>query len=239
MILNQGYVIKRKSLDRQVERYTMRLVEAREIESVLKLQSLVYDGLANKEILYKDTKLEMLEDLSQGGMIIGVFNSVEELISYRYISFPGHSKKNLGYDIHLDSSQLNKVVHLETTLVSPDYRGNRLQSLTLSKAIDLIEPMKMKHLLCTVSPYNIFSLYNIMNAGLSIKALKRKYGDGHDGVWRFILHKNINAEDALDRHFKQLKMDSIQEQKILIEKGYIGYNLIKESQMIQYAMQCS
>lgn len=239
MILNQGYVIKRKSLDRQVERYTMRLVEAKEIESVLKLQSLVYDGLANKEILYKDTKLEMLEDLSQGGMIIGVFNSVEELISYRYISFPGHSKKNLGYDIHLDSSQLNKVVHLETTLVSPDYRGNRLQSLTLSKAIDLIEPMKMKHLLCTVSPYNIFSLYNIMNAGLSIKALKRKYGDGHDGVWRFILHKNLNAEDALDRHFKQLKMDSIQEQKILIEKGYIGYNLIKESQMIQYAMQCS
>ncbi len=239
MILDQGYVIKRKSLDRQVERYTMRLVEAREIESVLKLQSLVYDGLANKEILYKDTKLEMLEDLSQGGMIIGVFNSVEELISYRYISFPGHSKKNLGYDIHLDSSQLNKVVHLETTLVSPDYRGNRLQSLTLSKAIDLIEPMKMKHLLCTVSPYNIFSLYNIMNAGLSIKALKRKYGDGHDGVWRFILHKNLNAEDALDRHFKQLKMDSIQEQKILIEKGYIGYNLIKESQMIQYAMQCS
>ncbi len=239
MILNQGYVIKRKSLDRQVERYTMRLVEAREIESVLKLQSLVYDGLANKEILYKDTKLEMLEDLSQGGMIIGVFNSVEELISYRYISFPGHSKKNLGYDIHLDSSQLNKVVHLETTLVSPDYRGNRLQSLTLSKAIDLIEPMKMKHLLCTVSPYNIFSLYIIMNAGLSIKALKRKYGDGNDGVWRFILHKNLNAEDALDRHFKQLKMDSIQEQKILIEKGYIGYNLIKESQMIQYAMQCS
>lgn len=239
MILNQGYVIKRKSLDRQVERYTMRLVEAREIESVLKLQSLVYDGLANKEILYKDTKLEMLEDLSQGGMIIGVFNSVEELISYRYISFPGHSKKNLGYDIHLDSSQLNKVVHLETTLVSPDYRGNRLQSLTLSKAIDLIEPMKMKHLLCTVSPYNIFSLYNIMNAGLSIKALKRKYGDGHDGVWRFILHKNLNAEDALDRHFKQLKMDSIQEQKILIEKGYIGYNLIKESHMIQYALQCS
>ncbi len=78
-----------------------------------------------------------------------------------------------------------------------------------------------------------------MNAGLSIKALKRKYGDGHDGVWRFILHKNLNAEDALDRHFKQLKMDSIQEQKILIEKGYIGYNLIKESQMIQYAMQCS
>ena len=239
MILNQGYVIKRKSLDRQVERYTVRLVEASEIESVLKLQSLVYDGLTNKEILYKDTKFEMLEDINQGGMIIGVFNSVDELISYRYISFPGQSKKNLGYDIHLDASQLSKVVHLETTLVSPDYRGNRLQSLTLSKAIELIEPMKMKHLLCTVSPYNIFSLYNIMNAGLSIKALKKKYGDGHDGMWRFILHKNLNVEDALDAQFKQLKMDSIQEQKILIEKGYIGYNLIKESQMIQYAMQCS
>ena len=217
----------------------MRLVEQHEIDSVMKLQRIVYDGLPIKEVLYRDKKKEMLEDLHEGAVIIGVYNSNETLISYRYISFPGRSKKNLGHDIHLDPMQLDKVVHLETTLVSPDYRGNRLQSLTLAKAIELIEPMKMKHLLCTVSPYNLFSLYNIMHAGLSIKALKKKYGEEQDGMWRFILHKNLNEDDALETQFKQLKMDQIQEQKILIEKGYVGYNLIKESQMIQYALQCS
>lgn len=240
MILNQGYLVKRKSNARHVESYTMRLVEPREINVVVNLQNLVYEGLPNKEVLYKDSKSEMLEDLYNGAKIIGVFNSVDELISYRYISFPRNSSKNLGRDIALNLSELDKVVHLETTLVDPMYRGNRLQSLTLEKAIEIIEPMDMKHILCTVSPYNLFSLFNIMSAGLNIKALKKKYGLEYDnGMWRFILHKDLsmNLGGCFD-DTKLLKMDLIHEQKKLIEDGYIGYNIVKESQMIQYSLSC-
>ncbi|GAB6107581.1 hypothetical protein [Fusibacter bizertensis] len=238
MILNQGYLIKRKSSARHVESYTMRLVDATEINEVMDLQHKVYEGLPNKQVLYKDTKFEMLDDLNNGAMIIGVYNSEERLISYRYISFPGYSKKNLGKDIHLDISELDKVVHLETTLVSPDYRGNRLQSLTLAKAIELIEPLDMKHLICTVSPYNLFSLYNIMSAGLNIKALKRKYAsEDLDGMWRFILHKDMSKSFSVEHsELKMLKMDRIFEQRELIDKGYVGYNLIRDSQMIQYSL---
>jgi hypothetical protein len=238
MILNQGYLVKRKTSTRQVEPYTMRLVEAKEIDSVMHLQHQVYEGLPNKQVLYKDTKFEMLDDLYNGALIIGVYNSEDRLISYRYISFPGNSKKNLGNDIHLFENELDRVVHLETTLVDPEYRGNRLQSLTLSKAIELIEPMEMKHLLCTVSPYNLFSLYNIMSAGLNIKALKRKYGDEtQNGMWRFILHRDISNDTAWnDLNAKSLKMDSLMEQKFLIEKGYVGYKLNKDTQMIQYSL---
>ena len=138
MILNQGYLVNRKSDSRHLESYTMRLVEAREIDAVVYLQNLVYEGLPNKEVLFKDTKFEMLDDLYNGAKIIGVFNSVDELISYRYISFPRQASKNLGRDIALNVSELDKVVHLETTLVDPMYRGNRLQSLTLEKAIEKI-----------------------------------------------------------------------------------------------------
>ena len=238
MILNQGYIIKRKSSIRQVESYTMRLVKATEISAVMDLQHIVYEGLPNKQVLYKDSKIEMLEDLYNGAMIIGVYNSEEKLISYRYISFPGQSSKNLGHDINLETSKLDKVVHLETTLVSPDYRGNRLQSLTLNKAIELIKPLDMNHLICTVSPYNLFSLYNIMSAGLKIKALKRKYeSEEQDGMWRFILHKDMSKSFSVDQNeLKMIRMDKIFEQKKLIEKGYIGYNLIKDSQMIQYSL---
>ncbi len=240
MILNQGYLVKRESGTKNVESYTMRLVMPREIDVVVNLQNLVYDGLPNKEVLYKDSKIEMLDDLYNGAQIIGVFNSVDQLISYRYISFPRNSSKNLGRDISLSLSELDKVVHLETTLVDPMYRGNGLQSLTLEKAIEIIEPMDMKHILCTVSPFNLFSLFNIMSAGLNIKALKRKYGLEYDnGMWRFILHKELSLD--LAKCFddtKHLKMDRIHEQKKLIETGYIGYNLVKESQMIQYSLSC-
>lgn len=239
MILNQGYLIKRKSGARHVESYTMRLVDAREIDAVVNLQNLVYEGLPNKEVLFKDSKFEMLDDLYNGAKIIGVFNSMNQLISYRYISFPMHASKNLGRDIALNLSELDKVVHLETTLVDPMYRGNRLQSLTLEKAIELIEPMHMNHIMCTVSPFNLFSLFNIMSAGLNIKALKRKYGIDDEGMWRFILHKDLTMDlrSCFD-DTKHLKMDRIQEQKKLIENGYVGYNLVKESQMIQYSLSC-
>lgn len=238
MILNQGYLIKRQSNTRQVEPYYMRLVNENELNDVMRLQQSVYDALPNKEVLYKDSKLGMYDDIKSGALIIGVFNSKDQLISYRYISFPKKAHHNLGFDIALPETELDYVVHLETTVVNPDYRGNRLQSLTLAKAIELIEPLGMKHLLCTVSPYNLFSLYNIMSAGLNIKSLKRKYGDKSDpGIWRFILHKDLRPEtDIFSDDYHLIKMDRIVEQKKLIEMGYIGYNIIKESQMIQYAL---
>lgn len=238
MILNQGYLVKRKAANRQVEKYTMRLIHPTEIDRVVFLQDLVYEGLPNKEVLFKDSKREMLEDLYNGALIIGVFNSVDELISYRYVSFPGNSKKNLGNDILLNSRDLDKVVHLETTLVSPEYRGNRLQSLTLNKAIELIEPMDMSHVMCTVSPFNLFSLYNIMSAGLNIKALKRKYGESQgDGMWRFILHKDLSREfNTAHQEQHLLRMDSLEEQKLLIDQGYVGHHLIRESKLIHYSL---
>lgn len=238
MILNQGYLIKRHSNTRQVEPYYMRLIKESELKDVMMLQESVYDALPNKEVLYKDTELGMYEDLRAGAMILGVFNSKDQLISYRYISFPKKVSHNLGHDILLPENQLEYVVHLETTVVSPDYRGNRLQSLTLAKAIDLIKPMGMNHLLCTVSPYNLFSLNNIMSAGLNIKSLKRKYADKESkGIWRFILHKDLRPQTTIfSEEYHLLKLDRIVEQKKLIEMGYIGYNLIKESQMIQYAL---
>lgn len=240
MILNQGYLIKRKATSRQVEHYTMRLIDPKELDLVMNLQKMVYDGLLNKDVLYCDTKRDILTDLEQGAMIIGVFNSREQLISYRYISFPSSNVRNLGHDIRLDEVELEKVVHLETTLVHPDYRGNRLQSLTLSKAIELVEPMQMKHLLCTVSPYNPFSLHNIMTSGLKIKALKRKYGSTDDsGMWRFILHKDLDEGVKCTPDIIQaIPMADIRFQKKIIEEGYVGYHLNKESQIIQYAYNC-
>lgn len=237
MILNQGFILKRKSDQRQVEPFEMRLVNAKELNKVVDLQHHVYEGLPNKEVLYMDTKSEMLEDLYNGAMIIGVFNNQNQLISYRYVSFPGYAQRNLGRDIGLNMQELLKVVHLETTLVHPDYRGNRLQSLTLKKAVDLIEDMNMRHLICTVSPYNLFSLHNIMSAGLNIKALKKKYGTADtDGLWRFILHKDLKQEQSVDLNdVVLLKMDHLKAQRKLIDSGYIGYHLSRENQMIQYA----
>lgn len=239
-ILRTGQLIKRTEDRTEKDEFTMRLVGTDELREVVTLEKMVYEKLPNKQVLCTDTYEEMYEDMKTGAKILGVFNGKGELIAYRYVGFPGCTDRNLGNDIHMAKGDLNKVVHLETTVVHPDYRGNELQSLTLQQIIPVVKDLGYRHLLCTVSPQNIFSLFNIMKNGLKIKALKKKYGkapDGSDGLLRFILHKDLEPNGILKAN-KLFKIDvnNLEEQEKFINNGFIGYWLFKESKELNYVL---
>lgn len=238
MILKTGELKRNDGNSIHIEKYDMRLITERQLEEVVALQYHVYSQLPNKQVLYVDSYDEMLQDMRQGAKVIGVYNEHQKLIAYRYVGFPGFSEKNLGNDIHMAEADLDKVVHLETTVVHPDYRGNSLQSLTLQQMIPIVKNMGYRHLMCTVSPQNAYSLLNIMKNGLKIKSLKKKYGtdkSGRDGLWRFILHKDlepvgIHKPDSLLR----IQIADLERQKKLINEGFIGYWLFKENMELSY-----
>lgn len=238
MTLKTGIITRHIGESVQQEAYEMKLINERELDEVVLLQKHVYNQLPNKQVLYIDSYDEMMADMRLGAKILGVFNQSKELIAYRYVGFPGQDNKNLGYDINLPQKELNKVVHLETTVVHPDYRGNGLQSATLQQIIPVIKELGYRHLICTVSPQNYFSLFNIMKNGLKIKALKKKYGvesTGKDGLWRFILHKDLEPIQLLkpNRLFKTPVSD-IEQQEKLIDEGFIGYWLFRDSKELNY-----
>lgn len=237
-IIDSGKMIRKIGREKVEDSYTMRLLIANEVEMAMELQEYVYENLANKDILFCDEYEDVVKDVLDRGKIIGVFNKVGEIVAYRYISIPGSTDKNLGRDLGIVESELIKVAHLETTVVHPDYRGNGLQSLTLEKSLPIINAMGFKHLLCTVSPQNIYSLYNILKNGLTIKSLKRKYGTTADnGVWRFILHRDLEEVPVIDfSEPRALRIDSFEEQKELISSGYVGNRLCKEKKMIDYVL---
>ncbi len=238
LLLDKGKMAKCVKDSKVIENYTMRLTSVDELRAVAELQAYVYEQLPNKQVLYMDSYEEMLKDIESGAKIIGVFNETDELIAYRHIGFPGKDVRNLGYDITMPEIELEKVVHLETTVVHPDYRGNGLQSLTLQHAVSMVKVLGYRHLLCTVSPQNLFSLYNIMKNGLKIKALKRKYGTDEmksDGLWRFILHRDLEMSAYRSPiEFFTSKLNDLEEQKDLIENGYIGYWMLMEKRMLNY-----
>lgn len=237
MILQRGYLTKDKNFKKEIEEYKMKLISKDRLDEVMELQYRVYEGLSNKNVLFMDSYKDMLEDLEKGAMIIGVLNSKDELISYRYIGFPGNSSSNLGNDISLDKKELDKVVHLETTVVDPKYRGNRLQYATLKVATEITRKKGYHHQICTVSPQNFYSLYNIMKSGLKIKSLKKKYGtskDSDDGLWRFILHRDLNEKFSSPIDLIMTKFGDYEEQKSLIENGYIGYEIVKDTQSVNF-----
>jgi len=234
----KNIVLREDILKKKKEIYTLQLIDRKNLDLVMKLQEYVYKNLLNKQVLVKDTYDDLYEDLKGNGKIIGAFNKNNDLIAYRYITFPGNSPKNLGNDLGMTKEELESVVHLETTVVHPSYRGNDLQSITLNESLGIISDMGFYNLLCTVSPQNFFSLYNIMKNGLAIKSLKKKYGtspDGRDGVWRFILHRDLNIirnSDPID--FTKCKIESLPEQRSLIDLGYVGYELNKDERMVHY-----
>ncbi|MGE5632068.1 MAG: hypothetical protein ACM3TR_13365 [Caulobacteraceae bacterium] len=238
MILKRGQLIKHINERTEQDSYTMRTIKAEELVNVVKLQKFVYDQLPNKQVLYIDSYEEMLEDMKSGAKIIGVFNNNDELIAYRYVGFPGCTDKNLGNDINMPKEELINAAHLEATVVHPDYRGNSLQSLTLQQAIPMVRDLGYRHLLCTVSPHNVYSLFNIIKNGLRIKALKKKYGseqNSKDGMWRFILHRDLEANELLKpKQHQKVQLSDLEGQKELIAKGFIGLWLFKESKMLSY-----
>ncbi len=205
------------------------------IDQVVQMQEQVRRNMRHKSWFMLDTGEEIEAMLKGGGALFGALNQHGEMIAARYISQPGDSASNLANDVALDIP-LNEVAVLESTVVSPDYRGNRLQGIMTQVAIKHIERQGLRHLFCTVAPQNIFSLYNVMSSGLKIRALKKKYGTTeHDGVWRFILHRDLL--DSQPAWLKQLEIDShdFDLQKLVINKGFFGDSVSRKTNTIVYA----
>ncbi|WP_459129295.1 hypothetical protein [Guggenheimella bovis] len=222
-------------LQKHNEKFQVVSLDLEQVPQALELQVRVHEGMSHKEWLVEDTEKELKDALKSGGVLFGVKNSKNELIATRFIRIPRESRSNLAYDLSFPVD-LHSVVQLQSTVVDPAYRGNNLQAITLMVAEEFARDNKYEHLVCTVAPTNIYSLYNIMMGGLSIKALKKKYQEKTDGgVWRFVLHKELKEREVkpvmrkIDIHFEQLEL-----QTKLIEKGFIGTNVCREQHRISY-----
>lgn len=236
MIMTQGTLINKRN--NREEAYSMSMLKTSELDQVMHLQDAVYNALPNKQVLAKDTQQFIETCLHDDGFVIGVHNEANQLISYRFIALPKNRDDNMGLDIKLPSAELTKVAHLETTIVHPDYRGNGLQSKTLKIAFPMLHSQHIKHVICTVSPFNFFSLANIMKNGLKIKVLTKKYGsleDNSDGLWRFILHKDIEVVSHLPHlNDVKVKLESFKEQTLLLKKGFIGDAITADGKFLSY-----
>lgn len=108
-----------------------------------------------------------------GGRIAGVF----------CVIYPGLLPFNLGYDLGFSEADLNRVVHMDTAAVHPDYRGQKLQYRMMLHAE---RELAGKILLCTIHPDNCYSLNNVLKQGYSIEKKTEKYGS-----IRYILRKDL------------------------------------------------
>lgn len=214
-----------------------RLLDKSAINEMLNLQDYIYDHLPTKALLVKDSKSEILKSM-ENGFAVGILDDNNSIVGYRLVAIPEKGDEQLlETDLNF-SHPLTKPAQLETTIVLPNYRGNQLQYKTLLIAQDILIQEKVTDMLCTVSPYNVFSLKNVMKAGLRINALKRKYGDkmaNSKGIWRFILYKSLEIQPGTYFQLKaSIQREKFDSQQILLGNGYTGVALSDHSNRILY-----
>lgn len=159
-----------------------------DINKIMELQNDVYEGIVTKDF-YACSNQEEFETIINGqGKIIGCVSiENDELIAMGVYVEYGYEEHNYGYDINIQGDNLLNVGQLESTVVSENYRGNKLQRILCTQLENIGKKSGMKYICATVAPDNKYSLNTFKELGYKIIVEKLKYG----GLRRYVLMKEI------------------------------------------------
>lgn len=228
-IIDSGTLKRTVVLD---EEYEMNFLDESNIDEIIDLQNEVVSYLKNPEIFAMDSREFILNEVldRDKGRAIGVFAG-NRLIAFRTVSFPGMSQSNLGRELGLPEDELEHVVHLEATVVHPEYRGNRLQAKMMKHTFNIVDRMGYYHIFCTVSPFNYPSLKNVIDGGLVIKALGQR-GGPYNGKWRFLLHRDLRFTGTKEYISSiEVENEKLQKQIEILNRGYEGFLISRNRNM--------
>lgn len=147
----------------------------------------VYNRLEDKSIYVCDDLDYVKEHISNQGFVVVACNKDEEIVGSFIVRYPYQDEDNLEKDIDLPNNKLDEVVHMESSVVLPEYRGNGLQSKLLLYAERLIDKTKYHYFMATVSPENPASYKNLEKNKYKLVLTKEKYG----GLIRRIYLKEV------------------------------------------------
>lgn len=162
---------------------------AHEFQTLADVIDAVWDQIENKDWFVADNS-ENIRDLLQEENGIGYKAIVKDsgnIAGVFVVTFPGRQEENLGWDIGLPNEELEKVAHMESIAILPEYRGNGLQYALMQTGEKELRQRGYGYLMCTIHPENVFSKNNAIKQGYKVVMTKEKYG----GFIRDILLKKI------------------------------------------------
>ena len=155
-------------------------------EMFLRFLEEVKQEMAQQDWFYLDPPEVVRGMMADGTMELWVAVDSDRLAAAFDILHPGLAEFNYGYDLGLTEEELLQVVHMDTSAVHADYRGQGLQGRMVHTAEKALSGQGRKILLCTVHPENRYSLNNMLKQGYQIQKRVKKYGSE-----RYVLRKDI------------------------------------------------
>lgn len=149
----------------------------------------VYNLLDDKSMFVCENIEYVRRNITEHGFAVIAETDSGRMAGAFVFEYPGQEFSNLGRDIGLLESELDKVVHMDTVVVLPEYRGHGLHERMLVFAENMINKDKYRYYMATAAPYNSASVNTFIKCGYQIVKVTEKY----KGLTRAILLKDIGT----------------------------------------------
>ena len=230
---------------------TVKKLGAHNLKDVMQLQQKIIDGLHPDEqhfILHRTEEDYMKSLNSDNSNMLGVFDG-DELIAQTVFAMPKNGEKRDMPELKSDVPNEDLVLY-EAILVNPQYRGSGL----MKKMLDFIEDHAIdngrKQAIIQIAIDNPASWINALHHGMSITKVDRDPSDGVKVVYleKKIVHKPTVQPTYSNQDSYSLFLGENIHKKIpalfskmqyLIESGYHGVELNKETQSLIWKKQSS
>ena len=195
----------------------IRTAREEDLDALVALEHTVAQGLPSREMFVVDERAfyEPLLMQNNGQILLAEYEN--RIVGAGIVAFPrATATDNLGKELLFPLSLLERVVHIESVYILPEFRGKKLAQVLTSRNLELAAQYGRDRALSTVWPGNASSMSFLYELGLTVRKLTRKYG----GLDRFIMlrtpEKTVSSGESvlipcldMDGHRKQLSQGMI------------------------------
>lgn len=166
--------------------FLIRRANENDLDGIMKIMREAENNPVHPDWFVSDDEASVRRQLEAQGFIMVAETEDQKIAGFFMIKYPDE-EENMGKYLSFSKKQLEQVAHMESAVVSADYRGNRLQERMLHAAEEHLDKSKWKYLMSTVHPENRFSLSNMQRNGYEIQMTVQCYG----GLTRHVLMKKL------------------------------------------------
>lgn len=235
MILKKFEVLKKENGAKIPKILNLKVATSEDYDKIYEFMIRVKSEMEESSNLILETREEMFKPCENGGYIFVLYDEDNNIAGTRYVSPLIVSKPSLADYLNINKNNAHKVVYLNSTIIDKNYTGNGLQYLTFKLCEEYCKERGYTEFISTISPTNLFSLYNGLKYGMQIRAIVNTHGneDNPDGYLRYVLYADLSYDYDYG-NCVVVKRDNLEKQKELIENGYVGVSLTEDKEHLNY-----
>jgi ribosomal protein S18 acetylase RimI-like enzyme len=159
----------------EMDAITLRIAAEEDAEKIHSLMEQVYEQMEDPSLFVCDDLDYVRQHISKKGFTVIACAQDGSLAGTFIIRYPMKDADNLGRDIALPEEEWKHVVHMDSAVVAPAYRGRHLQAKMLRFAEEQIDRKRFSYAMATVSPNNQASYRTLEQNGYQLILTKEKY----------------------------------------------------------------